>query len=83
MAGQGPWGGGSGGDDGKGGKQPPQEGGQRPWGNAGGNNQGGRDDRPQGPRRGEQIPEIEELVTMRRPTRRIGDERPDKSAASA
>ncbi len=66
MAGQGPWGGGSGGDDGKGGKQPPQDGGQqggqRPWGNAGGNNQGGRDDRPQGPRRGEQMPEIEELV---------------------
>lgn len=66
MAGQGPWGGGSGGDDGKGGKQPPQDGGQqgdqRPWGNAGGNNQGGRDERPQGPRRGEQMPEIEELV---------------------
>ncbi|WP_323717339.1 FtsH protease activity modulator HflK [Paracoccus aminovorans] len=64
MAGQGPWGGG--GDDGKGGKQPPQEGdqkgGPRPWGSAGGNNQGGRDDRPQGPRRGEQMPEIEELV---------------------
>ena len=56
MAGQGPWGGG--GDDGKGGRQPPQGGGQPPWGSPG----GGRDDRPQGPRRGDQIPEIEELV---------------------
>ncbi|SIQ09484.1 protease FtsH subunit HflK [Paracoccus thiocyanatus] len=55
MAGQGPWGGG---DDGKGGKQPPQGGGQPPWGSPG----GGKDDRPQGPRRGDQIPEIEELV---------------------
>ncbi|MBD9528955.1 MULTISPECIES: FtsH protease activity modulator HflK [Paracoccus] len=55
MAGQGPWGGG--GDDGKGGKEPPQ-GGQRPWGNAGGN----RDDDPRGPRRGEQVNEIEDLV---------------------
>ncbi len=58
MAGQGPWGGG---DDGKGGKQPPQGGGQRPWGNAGGD-QGGDDQNPQGPRRGDQMPEIEELV---------------------
>ncbi|RCW80254.1 FtsH protease activity modulator HflK [Paracoccus lutimaris] len=58
MAGQGPWGGG---DDGKGGKQPPQGGGQRPWGNAGGD-KGGDDDQPQGPRRGDQMPEIEELV---------------------
>lgn len=56
MAGQGPWGGG--GDDGKGGKQPPQGGGQPPWGSPGGD----KDDRPQGPRRGDQIPEIEELV---------------------
>ena len=58
MAGQGPWGGG---DDGKGGKEPPQGGGQRPWGNAGGD-QGGDDQKPQGPRRGDQMPEIEELV---------------------
>ena len=59
MAGQGPWGGG---DDGKGGKQPPQGGGQRPWGNPGGD-QGGDDQQPQGPRRGDQQrPEIEELV---------------------
>ena len=58
MAGQGPWGGG---EDGKGGKQPPQGGGQRPWGNAGGD-KGGDDDQPQGPRRGDQMPEIEELV---------------------
>ncbi|MGA0615299.1 FtsH protease activity modulator HflK [Paracoccus sp. KR1-242] len=56
MAGQGPWG--SGGDDGKGGNEPPK-GGQRPWGNAGGN----RDEEPRGPRRGDQqMPEIEELV---------------------
>lgn len=55
MAGQGPWGGG---DDGKGGKEPPQ-GGQRPWGNAGGENRG---DDPRGPRRGDQIPEIEDLM---------------------
>jgi len=55
MAGQGPWG--SGGDDGKGGKEPP-EGGQRPWGNAGGN----RNEDPRGPRRGDQMPEIEDLV---------------------
>ncbi|HWL55730.1 MAG TPA: FtsH protease activity modulator HflK [Paracoccus sp. (in: a-proteobacteria)] len=55
MAGQGPWG--SGGDDGKGGKEPPQ-GGQRPWGNAGGN----RNEDPRGPRRGDQMPEIEDLV---------------------
>ena len=59
MAGQGPWG--SGGDDGKGGKEPP-EGGQRPWGNAGGNQGGDRNQGPQGPRRGDQRPEIEELV---------------------
>ena len=58
MAGQGPWGGG--GDDGKGGKAPPQ-GGQRPWGRAGGN-QGDRNPGPQGPRRGDQRPEIEDLV---------------------
>lgn len=58
MAGQGPWGGG--GDDGKGGDEPPQ-GGQRPWGNAGGN-QGGNGQRPQGPQRGDQRPEIEDLV---------------------
>ncbi|MDS9467842.1 FtsH protease activity modulator HflK [Paracoccus sp. MBLB3053] len=59
MAGQGPWGGG--GDDGKGGKEPPQ-GGQRPWGNAGGNQGGKKGEDPRGPRRGEQIPEIEELM---------------------
>src|SRR5690606_11752565 len=41
-----------------GGEERPQGGGQRPWGSAG----GGRDNRPQGPRRGDQIPEIEELV---------------------
>lgn len=60
MAGQGPWG--SGGDDGKG-KEPPN-GGQRPWGNAGGNKgeKGDRDDAPKGPRRGDQRPEIEDLV---------------------
>lgn len=58
MAGQGPWGGG--GDDGKGGDEPPQ-GGQRPWGNAGGH-QGGNGQRPQGPQRGDQRPEIEDLV---------------------
>lgn len=57
MAGQGPWGGG---DDGKGGNEPPQ-GGPRPWGSAGGD-QGGRDQQPQGPGRGDQMPEIEELV---------------------
>ncbi|WP_134679239.1 FtsH protease activity modulator HflK [Paracoccus ravus] len=56
MAGQGPWGGG--GDDGKGGKEPPQ-GGQRPWGNAGGNK--GEDPRG-GPRRGDQMHEIEDLM---------------------
>ncbi|WP_347266322.1 FtsH protease activity modulator HflK [Paracoccus sp. (in: a-proteobacteria)] len=57
MAGQGPWGGG--GDDGKGGKQPP--GGQRPWGSAGGNQGDDGDRRPQGPQGG-QGSEIEELV---------------------
>lgn len=61
MAGQGPWG--SGGDDGKGGKEPPQ-GGQRPWGNAGGNQGGDRNTPPrqQGPGRGNQMPEIDDLV---------------------
>ncbi|UXU74229.1 MULTISPECIES: FtsH protease activity modulator HflK [unclassified Paracoccus (in: a-proteobacteria)] len=60
MAGQGPWGGG--GNNGNNGKEPPQ-GGQRPWGSPGGN-QGDRDNRgqPQGPRRGDHVPEIEELV---------------------
>ncbi|SMO56733.1 FtsH protease activity modulator HflK [Paracoccus laeviglucosivorans] len=57
MAGQGPWG--SGGDDGKGGGDKPP-GGQRPWGNAGGNQGNGQ--RPQGPQRGDQRPEIEDLV---------------------
>ncbi|MTH79377.1 FtsH protease activity modulator HflK [Paracoccus aestuariivivens] len=55
MAGQGPWG--SGGDDGKGGKEPPQ-GGQRPWGSPGGD----KGEEPRGPRRGDQVPEIEDLV---------------------
>ncbi|AGT08490.1 FtsH protease activity modulator HflK [Paracoccus aminophilus] len=61
MAAQGPWGGG--GDNGKGGdKKPPQSGPQRPWGEAGGNDDRNRQQPPGGPRRGEQIPEIEELV---------------------
>lgn len=59
MAGQGPWGGG--GDDGKGGNEPPKEG-ERPWGNAG-KPGGDRNQDPQGPRRGDQQrPEIEDLV---------------------
>ncbi|MFT4012295.1 MAG: FtsH protease activity modulator HflK [Paracoccus sp. (in: a-proteobacteria)] len=56
MAGQGPWG--SGGDDGKGG----QQGGPRPWGNAGGDQGGDRNQGPNGPKRGDQRPEIEDLV---------------------
>ncbi len=56
MATQGPWGGG--GDSGKGDdNRPPQPGPQRPWG---GNGDGDRN-RP-GPRKGDQVPEIEELV---------------------
>ena len=57
MATQGPWG--SGGDNGKGGgNRPPQGGPQRPWGS-----QGDKDRQPpQGGRKGEQIPEIEDLV---------------------
>lgn len=63
MAAQGPWGGG--GDNGKGGdKKPPQSGPQRPWGDAGGNKDGdrGRQQPPGGPRKPDQIPEIEDLV---------------------
>ncbi|MFI0396133.1 FtsH protease activity modulator HflK [Paracoccus jiaweipingae] len=52
MANQGPWGGGSGGDDRGGDKRP--EGGNQPWGKPGA-------PRPQGPR-GEQSPEIEDLM---------------------
>ncbi|MFB9223742.1 FtsH protease activity modulator HflK [Paracoccus cavernae] len=60
MAAQGPWGGG--GDNDKGGdKKPPQSGPQRPWGEAGGGEDRNRP-QPGGPRRGDQIPEIEDLV---------------------
>lgn len=58
MAGNGPWGGGGDGDKG-GGKQPPQGGPQRPWGSSEGDD---RDQQPQGPRRGDSMPEIEDLV---------------------
>lgn len=60
MATQGPWGGG--GDKGKGGEnRPPQSGPQRPWGQPEDQDDRNRP-RPGGPRKGEQIPEIEELV---------------------
>ncbi|WP_312528658.1 FtsH protease activity modulator HflK [Paracoccus sp. (in: a-proteobacteria)] len=60
MAAQGPWGGG--GDNGKGGdNKPPQSGPQRPWGNPGGDDDRNRP-QPGGPRRGDQMPEIEDLV---------------------
>ena len=57
MAGNGPWG--SGGDNGQGGdKRPPQTGPGRPWGNPGDDNR----NQPGGPRKGDNIPEIEDLV---------------------
>ncbi|HRO14289.1 MAG TPA: FtsH protease activity modulator HflK [Paracoccus sp. (in: a-proteobacteria)] len=66
MANQGPWGGGSGGGDDERPKAPPQrppqqEGPQRPWGQPGGD-PSQRPNPPGGPRRPDQIPEIEELM---------------------
>ncbi|WP_299360107.1 FtsH protease activity modulator HflK [uncultured Paracoccus sp.] len=72
MASEGPWGsgdGGKGGDSGEGKRPPPQQqppqGGQRPWGQPGGQpgGQPPRDpQRPGGPRRPDQIPEIDDLM---------------------
>ncbi|SEH90988.1 FtsH protease activity modulator HflK [Paracoccus alkenifer] len=66
MAQQGPWGGGSGGDD-NGRPRPPHTPGPergdnpRPWGQSGPGQQGG-DQPPGGGRRPEQVPEIEEMM---------------------